>query len=192
MALFTDKSNEWRKKPRTEIEIRCLDDVYLIFRFKLIRLKAYEAEKYITTKNKFIAVLRSAMKWDLNNKIMLAVDFIRSYREIEENIKNVIKNIDIIEYFFYFDIKEKERLLELLRERSDTSMIVQEFIKEGERIGEKKGKIEGKLEGKLEGQLEGKIIAAKKLYQKGFSIKDIIDITELSKEDLIKNGVIES
>ena len=48
------------------------------------------------------------MKWDLDNKIFLAVDFIKDYMLLEENIKNAIKNVDIIEYFLYINDYEKE------------------------------------------------------------------------------------
>ena len=54
--------------------------------------------------------------------------------------------------------------------------IVQEFIKEGE--------IKGKLEGKLE--------AARKMLNKGFTIEDILEITELCREDLINAGMIKN
>ena len=45
----------------------------------------------------------------------------------------------------------------------------------------KKGKNEGKLEGKLE--------VAKKLLAKGFQIEEIIELTGLTKEDLLKENI---
>ena len=47
-----------------------------------------------------------------------------------------------------------------------------------------KGKIEGKQEGRLEGRLEGKLQTAKKMLNKGFAIKDIIECTELTNEQI--------
>ena len=176
VALFTDKSEKWLKQPQTEIKIGCLDEVYLSFRYRLIRMKAYEAERYRDTKNKFVAVLRSAMKWDIDNKIFLAVDFIKDYMLLEENIKNAIKNVDIIEYFLYISAYEKKVVSELLKKRRDANMsIVQEIIEEG----------------RLEGKLEGQLCAAKKMYEKGFCIEEIIEITELSREELLNAGIIE-
>jgi len=49
----------------------------------------------------------------------------------------------------------------------------------------KKGKNEGKLEGKREGKLE----VAKKLLAKGFQIEEIIELTGLTKEDLLKENI---
>ena len=45
----------------------------------------------------------------------------------------------------------------------------------------KKGKNEGKREGKLE--------VAKKLLAKGFQIEEIIELTGLTKEDLLKENI---
>ena len=53
----------------------------------------------------------------------------------------------------------------------------------------KKGKNEGKLEGKREGKLEGKLDVAKKLLAKGFQIEEIIELTGLTKEDLLKENI---
>ncbi len=174
VALFTDESKKWEKTIQREIIIKCLDVIYMIFRFRLIRMKDHEAKRYRNTKNRFVAVLRSAMLWEIADKILLAAELIKSYTVLEKDIRNVIKNIDIIEYFFHIDGREKDEITELLRGAKETNMsIVQEFIKEGE--------IKGKIEGKLE--------TARKMYDKGFSIEDIIDITELSEEDLKKAGI---
>ncbi len=51
------------------------------------------------------------------------------------------------------------------------------------------GKREGITEGKLEGILEGRLKDARKMHEKGFSLEDIIDITELSEEELKKAGI---
>ena len=62
VALFTDKSEKWLKEPEKEIKIVCLDETYMYFKYKLIRMKDHEAQTYSNTKNRFIAVLRSAMR----------------------------------------------------------------------------------------------------------------------------------
>ena len=68
VALFTDKTEKWIKEPKRIIEIKCLDEIFLKFSYRLIKLKADEAEKYRETKNRFIAVLRSAMNGILTIK----------------------------------------------------------------------------------------------------------------------------
>ncbi len=66
-----DKSEKWLKEPEKEIKIVCLDETYMYFKYKLIRMKDHEAQTYSNTKNRFIAVLRSAMKKDVEKKILI-------------------------------------------------------------------------------------------------------------------------
>ncbi len=182
VALFTDESKKWRNDIRREITITCLDKVYMSFTFRLIRMKDHEAEKYRNTKNRFLAVLRSAMRWDRADKIFLAIDFIKNYTEIEKEIKTVIKNIDIIEYYLHINNSEKKMITDIIEEKEESNMIVEELMKRGE--------IKGIEKGKNEGILEGRIKAARKMRLKGFSIEDIIDITELSEEVLKNAGIV--
>jgi len=136
-------------------------------------MKSYEAEKYMNTKNKFAAVLRSAMKWGNANKIMLAVDFIKFYNKIEPNVKIVIKNIEIIDYFLYLDDVERDNVNRLLAENRETNMTLVQIMK-------KEGKIEGLIEGKLED--------ARNMLAEGLDILMICRITGLSEDEVKKLG----
>ena len=59
---------------------------------------------------------------------------------------------------------------------------------EGEKIGEARGKAIGRSEGRLEGRLEGKseeradIIL--KMHKKGYSLDQIMDVTEMSEAEI--------
>jgi predicted transposase/invertase (TIGR01784 family) len=53
-----------------------------------------------------------------------------------------------------------------------------------------KGLQEGLQKGLQEGKLEAKIETAKKMKKKGYSIKDICEITGVSKRDLKKYKII--
>ena len=87
--------------------------------------------------------------------------------------------------------EENQRIAEL-REKHilDTQDIYDTGLDEGFKRGEKAGKIEGKREGKREGKIEGsneeKIKIAKKLLDKNMPIEQIIEITELTKEEISK------
>ena len=70
-----------------------MDKTFLHFSYRLVHLKDDEQSKYKETKNKFIAVLRSNMNYNVENKIFLAVDFIGHYIELEDNIKLSVKNL---------------------------------------------------------------------------------------------------
>ena len=52
--------------------------------------------------------------------------------------------------------------------------------------GKLEGKIEGKIEGKLEGKIEGKCDVAQNMLDEGFPIEQVVKLTGLSKEDIVK------
>ena len=83
--------------------------------------------------------------------------------------------------------EENQRIAELREKHMlDTQDIYETGLDEGYKIGEKAGKIEGKREGKIEGSNEEKIKIAKKLLNKNMPIEQIIEITELTKEEISK------
>ena len=63
---------------------------------------------------------------------------------------------------------------------------IKEGMEQGIKEGMKQGIKEGRAEGRKEGRKSEKIELAKKMKNKGFSIQEIIDITELSKEEVEK------
>ncbi len=85
---------------------------------------------------------------------------------------------DVIEYYFYLTDDEILELIDLINKGEKTGMLTETILKQG---------IE---KGKNEGILEGKLKDARKMHEKGFSLEDIIDITELSEEDLKKAGIV--
>lgn len=59
-------------------------------------------------------------------------------------------------------------------------------IESAERKGENKGMIKGMIKGKIKGKIEGKIEIAKKMKEKGKSIEEIVELTDLTKEEIEK------
>jgi predicted transposase/invertase (TIGR01784 family) len=57
---------------------------------------------------------------------------------------------------------------------------VERLLKEARKIAEKKGK----KEGKKEGEISKAIKMARKMKKKGYALKEIIDLTGLSKEEI--------
>ena len=136
VALFTDSAEKWAKQPQQVLKVSCLDEVFLEFRYRLIRMKDHEAEQYRESKNRFIAVMRSAMRYEVEKKIMLAVDILKNYKYIEDDINNFIRNADIIDYFLALKSVEKEHILETLEDEEDNEVtIIQEVLKRGEKQG---------------------------------------------------------
>jgi len=100
------------------------------------------------------------------------------------------------EEVFILTAEEEERNLERFRENAilerklDRGEWLEEGIEIGIERGKKEGKIEGKIEGKLEGKMEGKlettITIAKQMLIKKYTVSEIMFLTGLSKNEIIK------
>ena len=176
VALFTDRSEKWHKQPETELRISCFGEDYLSFRYQLVRLKDHQAEQYRKTRNRFIAVLRSAMRYETDKKLSLAVEWIQDYGYIEKDIRLIEKNLVIMEYFLEITEPEKEIIIEMMEERRYSNMIVQELKRRGYQEGVQQGMEQGKHEAKQE--------TARALLDEDMSIEKISQITGLSVEEI--------
>jgi hypothetical protein len=102
------------------------------------------------------------------------------------NIHNLIKNKKMLEflkqmYFIRYSNFDKE-----IPEDFPMPKVYEADITELVKPHYEKGLKEGKLEGKLEAKIE----TAKKMKNKGYNIKDICEITELTKAQLKEYGII--
>ena len=91
-----------------------------------------------------------------------------------KEIEKVVEELDEI------SLDEKERELYEARQRAIFEYNYTMYT------AEKRGKEKGKEEGKIEGKKEKQIEIAKKLLKRGMKIEEISEITELTKEQLIK------
>ena len=55
---------------------------------------------------------------------------------------------------------------------------------EGEKIGEARGKVIGRSEGRLEGKSEERADIVLKMHKKGYSLEQIMDVTEMSEAEI--------
>ena len=206
VALFADRSEKWHKQPDAELKVGCFGKEYLSFRYQLVRLKDHQAEQYRKTKNRFIAVLRSAMRYETDKKLSLAVEWIQDYGYIEKDIRLIEKNLVIMEYFLEITEPEKEIIIEMMEERRDSNMIVQELkrrgyqegmeegvqqgIQKGIQQGVQQGIREGMGKGIQQGKLEAKRETAMALLHEDMSAEKISKITGLSVEEIenLKRG----
>ncbi len=88
----------------------------------------------------------------------------------------------------YLNGDEEERRLAELREKAirDEAAAMDGAFTRGEEQGRRKGISEGRKEGIKEGIKEEKLQTAKKLLKKNMTIEQIIEITELTKEEIEK------
>jgi predicted transposase/invertase (TIGR01784 family) len=162
----------------------------MYFKYKLIRMKDHEAQNYSNTKNRFIAVLRSAMKRDVEKKILLAVELFTNYKEIEEDIRIVIKNMDAIDFFLEIKADEREKIIKIMESTENRRDMMLTLSQELKRRGFEKGLEEGRLAGIQEGQQEGilknKLETAEALLKENMSVEKISQITGLPLKDIKK------
>lgn len=198
IALFTDRSGIWQKNPPDQIEISCFGKRYLSFEYKLIRLKDHKAEKYRETKNRFIAVLKSAMKYEIDKKTAIALELIKNFKHIEADLRLFMKNLDIIEFFLEITGEEKNYIIKTMEEEREANMIVQELMKrgydkgihDGIEQGIEKGIEKGIEQGIEKGKVEALKITINNLQKKGLSSNEISDITGISIEDIQKISIL--
>ena len=55
---------------------------------------------------------------------------------------------------------------------------------EGEMIGEARGKVIGSAEGRLEGRSEERANIILKMHKKGYSLEQIMDVTDMSEAEI--------
>ena len=182
IALFTDREGVWKASPPREIRVTCLDETYLHFRYSLIRMKDHQAEKYRTTKNRFISVLRSAMAWDREKKLALAVEVIKNYGYIENDIKRIEKNLAIIEFFLDVTSGEMDHILQTFDTTKEVRMSI--IAKELKKRGFQEGVEQGVQQGMQEGVHRGKVETARAMKKEGIDVAVIARVTGLSAAEV--------
>ena len=137
-------------------------------------------------------VVPNEVKGNLDREMALIKEFStgnEQVRFIEEVLQEVLSgNLRLKEYLhfvFYLYRNEINTIME--KEGVSMSIGVKNIEAWNEQLGLKdKYKKEGIKEGIEEGIKEGKIIVAMKMIERGFSIPDIMDTTDLSREEIIK------
>ena len=82
------------------------------------------------------------------------------------------------------DPETRKAYEESINEQRNLDAIKQASVKEGHEEGRKEGLEEGRKEGRKEGLEEGKMSIAKKLFQKGMSLQEVAEMTELDIKDI--------
>jgi predicted transposase/invertase (TIGR01784 family) len=101
------------------------------------------------------------------------------WEEISMNEPSLLKAMDTLE--FLSQNEEARRLYEIRQKmlHDEASMI--DGAKEE---GKKEGRIEGRIEGEIEGRIEEKRQFALKLLQRGMTVTDVTEISELSEDEV--------
>ena len=80
-------------------------------------------------------------------------------------------------------VRNREEMLKYeAQERYEMDLATREGLAEAR--GEAKGRAEGKAEGRAEGKLEALLTTAKRMLKAGMSIKEVIEFTNLTEQQL--------
>ena len=121
-----------------------------------------------------------------------------SYREIEEDIRTVIKNMDAIDFFLEIKADEREKIIKIIEATEDRRDMMLTFSQELKRRGFEKGLKEGRLsgiqegiqkgrqEGQQEGILKNKLETAEVMLKENMPIEKIAQFTGLPLKDIKK------
>ena|GEM_PF-3958751 len=132
----------------------------------------------------------TAIRCERDKKLSLAVEWILDYGYIEKDIRLIEKNLVIMEYFLEITEPEKEIIIEIMEERRDSNMIVQELKRRGYREGMEHGIQQGVQQGKEQGKLEARRETAQALLNENMSAEKISKITGLDVGEIesLKRG----
>lgn len=148
----------------------------LEFNFLMLQLKKEPWRKYIKSNNPVAAALISKMDYTDEEKITLKIEFSR----MMANMSLDMARSTMLTAFFETYVKLTEEEEVIYRDRLKTELNQQEVEKliELTTSYHEKGREEGRKEGKKE--------IAKKLLAKNMPIEEVVEITELSREQVEK------
>lgn len=160
-----------------------------IYTMQMISLKDFKAKEIFKNIENKLKNNEAITDEDIASlQLIVFTDYNES--ELEILLKSR-KLIETIAEYSKMDINEKRAIIYLLNVLSVNMLTEDESIKYGEetymllnpmdRYCEAKGRKEGKIEGKIEGKME----TAKNMLDDGFPIEKVIQITGLSKNDIL-------
>ena len=159
-------------------------------KFDEIELHFIELPKFLASK---FDKKRKLDQWllfiDYSQKEMLKI--IMEENEVVKEADEELRKLQMDEYMQELEIREilnevERRHNEKIRNEKAMKAGMAEGIARGLEEGRARGIAEGKAEGKVEGREEEKVESAKRMLRKNMDIETIMEITELSKEEIEK------
>lgn len=167
-----------------QISTSIFENYKIDFKYNLIDINKIEDKELIekqTTFSYFMMLEKAKNKKELLEKLKNIIQKNRNIKQLEE-IKNIIIN------FLNGAIEnvEKDKLLEKINKKvgdENMSTLMERLIEEDKRVW-KEGISKGITKGITKGIKEGKSSVAKKMLQKNFEEEIILEVVEITKEEL--------
>lgn len=172
VVLFTRGSGP--KESLYCVNIGGINAIY--FTYLALNIREVDWQLFENTNNPVLAAFLSVMTHKQSERIQLKLVFLR----LLANLKLSKDKQNLLIYFFQANLQltddEEDELMKLIDEQHDADQIfeiINPYIERGKKLSVILGQ-------------EIKLKIAKKLLEKNFELEDIIEITNLSKEELVK------
>ena len=155
----------------------------LNFHFLTLELKKQPWRNYIRGSNPVAAALLSQMGYQEKERVQVKLEFLRMLVRMELDPARMTLLTGFFETYLRLNEVEERKLEEAMGkidEKEARKMI------EITTSWEEKGRVKGKTEGKVEGELAARRAVVRKMLQRGMTLKEIAEITELSADEILR------
>lgn len=155
----------------------------LNFHFLTLELKKQPWRNYIRGSNPIAAALLSQMGYQEKERVHVKLEFLRMLVRMELDPARMTLLTGFFETYLRLNEVEERKLEEAMGkidEKEARKMI------EITTSWEEKGRVKGKTEGKVEGELAARRAVVRKMLQRGMTLKEIAEITELSADEILR------
>lgn len=176
-----------------EFNIHFNNKAILQFNYFALHLKKQKWREYINKDNPAVAALLSKMGYSEKERVQVKIEFLRMLVRLQLDPAKERLVYGFFESYLKLTDEEEEQLMEEARRYEDADEILEIPIsyeergkKKGLEEGKKVGLEQGKKEGMEEGLERGKKEVALELLKKGLDIELIMEVTNLSLDELKK------
>ncbi|MEI3614071.1 Rpn family recombination-promoting nuclease/putative transposase [Pseudogracilibacillus sp. SO30301A] len=151
----------------------------LRFHYLTLHLRKQNWHKFMKKDNPVSAALLSKMGYSEDERVQVKLEFMRILTRLKLNEAEHRLLYGFFETYLKLTAKEEEIFMKEAKELENAEEILEIPISYEER-----GKEKGREEGLKEGLEKGKIEVALKMLKRGFSIKEIAELTQLDRVEI--------
>ena len=151
IVVFTDDA-KWRKPVADTFDIRLGEEVYMHFKYHLIKLKHFDYRQFLESDNPLAFALMAKMDYKPSQRVRLKADFLRWILGIPIDPARRSLLVDFVETYVALNRKEEVEFDNFVQkpEYKEVEKMVTTYEKRGIEKGIEKGREEGMLDAKRE------------------------------------------
>ncbi len=194
-VIFLDKKIS--KKPVKNVFKLEFMGTKLLYEFNVRKTTNYNYRDYLAHENPITVALMSRMYFGNDSKALVKAEALKKMEKYKLTELQRETLLHFIDRLLYLNKKEKEEFRELVSKDEKYEEVfemlttweeeaLKKGIKKGRQLGKQEGRQLGKQEGRQLGKQEGIQEVAKKLLEKGFSAKEVSELSGLSIVEIEK------